>query len=297
MFRVEQKGKGVALRFDDAFPEGGVGFPPGQRFRVHAQRLRHLGLDGGRRGPHDDARQVLHRPDRLLHAEEIAVAVFAEHDRLKSDFIEFFLKIGSQLAVVHGGVQVLLIFRGGDIRQIEHHERRHEPRQIRAGADGHFEAAALRALDHHHVAPEHRVGENMHLDLVAGFPGHNVPEHLERQRRVMPRRTRMRQPEPQPRSGVFRTSGRHLPPREHAGHGQRQRHDHQVKQTPFHRHTSMLVKRPPRTPAKRASESFARETPHQAIPQRGIFVTKARIAAPSRLRAPCGKRGEPLSLS
>ena len=89
MLGVQQEGKGIALPFHDALFQRRIGFSPGQGLGAHAEGLGHFHFNGGGGDTYLDASQILDGTDGFLDAHKIAVTVFAIHDRLQPDRVEF----------------------------------------------------------------------------------------------------------------------------------------------------------------------------------------------------------------
>ena len=204
---VVQEGEGVAFGVHRALLQGGVGLAPGHGRGVHAQGRGHGHLHGGVRGAHLEVGQVGHGADGLLGADEVAVAVLAEHDGGQADLVGDLFQFAAQFTLVQGLVEVFLVFGGGDVGQVDGHVGLVEAGHVGGRAGRHVQGAGLGGLGGHPVAAELGVAEDLDADLLVALGFHQFLEFLVAHGDVVARSHGMPQAQGQGLAGMGQVQG------------------------------------------------------------------------------------------
>ena len=110
----------------------------------------------------------------------------------------------SEFPGINGLVQLFLMFRAGDVGQVEDLIEGGEIGHVGRGAHRHFQTALLRPFHQNPVAAEHGVGKNLYGDLAAALLLHQFLELFKSQRDVVARRRGVRHPKAEFRAVVGR---------------------------------------------------------------------------------------------
>ena len=159
----------VAFAVNGPLLKRGIGFSPCHRRGVHAEGLRNFNFHGGIRSTYLEPREVFDARNGLLDRYKIPVAVLGVHDRLESDIMRHLDKVFSEFSRINGRVQLFLILRARDIREVKNLIQRRKVSHIGGGAHRHLKASFLGAFHENAVAAQHRVGENLNGNPAVTF--------------------------------------------------------------------------------------------------------------------------------
>ena len=159
----------VAFAVNGPLLKRGIGFSPCHRRGVHAEGLRNFNFHGGIRSTYLEPREVFDARNGLLDRYKIPVAILGVHDGLESDIMRHLDKVFSEFSRINGRVQLFLILRARDIREVKNLIQRRKVSHIGGGAHRHLKASFLGAFHENAVAAQHRVGENLNGNPAVTF--------------------------------------------------------------------------------------------------------------------------------